>query len=187
MKGKSSLTVWLLVPAVVAIFALSLIALPSAQQKKPQQPKGAPIYIPDEVKNVMLAGMASRQPRVDIPFTITQNIFLPAREGLHSIFFLKIKNADLGFHSVSQEQPVKKDESGAQETQAQPPSGGQLQASFNMFLMFNVFEGDKFKTIREVYVPCNLVEDASLINLDKEDYYTFGYPLLAGHYLLSVA
>lgn len=187
MKGKSSLTLWLLVPAVVVIFALSLVALPSTQRQKPQQPKGAPIYIPDEVKKVMLAGMASRQPQVDIPFTITQNIFLPAREGLHSIFFLKIKNADLGFHPITQEQPVKKDESGAQETQVQPASGGQLQASFNMFLMFNVLEGDQYKTVREVYVPCNLVEDASAINLEEEDYYTFGYPLLAGHYLLSVA
>ncbi len=187
MKDKSSLTLWLLVPAVVAIFTLSLMALPFPQRQKPQQPKGSPIFIPDEVKSVMLAGMASREPRVDIPFTITQNIFLPAQEGLHSIFFLKIKNADLGFHPIGQEQPVKKDEPSAQEPQVQPASGGQLQASFNMFLMFNVLEGDKYKTVREVYVPCNIIEDASAINLEEEDYYTFGYPLLAGHYLLSVA
>jgi len=187
MKGKSSLTLWLFVPVMVALFALSLVALPSLQRQKPQQPKGTPIYIPDEVKKVMLAGMASREPRLDIPFTITHNIFLPAQQGLHSVFFLKIKNADLGFHPMGQEQPERKEGSGAQETQSQTPSGPQLQASFNMFLMFNLLEGDSYKTVREVYVPCNLVEDASAINLEGEDYYTFGYPLLAGRYLLSVA
>lgn len=187
MKGKSSLALWLLIQAVVAIFALSLIALPSTQRQKPQQPKGGPIYIPDEVKKVMLTGMANRQPRLDIPFTITQNIFLPAVEGLYSIFFLKIKNADLGFHPISQEQLLNKNDSGPQESQIQAASGSRLQASFNMFLMFNILEGDRQKTVREVYVPCNIVEDASAINLEEENYYTFGYPLFAGHYLLSVA
>ncbi|MCX7973817.1 MAG: hypothetical protein N3B16_04870 [Candidatus Aminicenantes bacterium] len=187
MKSKSPLTLRLLVVAILVLFPLSLVASPSLQKQKPQQPKGAPIFIPNEVKSVMLAGMTNREPRLDIPFTVVQNIFLPAREGLHSIFLLKIKNADLGYRPISQEQGVKKEEAGVQETQVQPLSSNQLQASFNMFLMFNVLEGNSYKTIREVYVPCNLIEDAATIDLEKEDYYFFGYPLLAGNYLLSVA
>lgn len=187
MKGKSPLTLGLLATVTLTIFTLSLLASPLGQKQKPQQPKGTPIYIPEEVKSVMLAGMANRQPRLDIPFTIDQNIFLPAREGLHSIFLLKIKNADLGFHPVTADQTIKKEETTAQESQTASPSSNQLQASFNMFLMFNLVEGDKYKTVREVYVPCNLIEDAASLDLDKEDYYFFGYPLLAGHYLLSVA
>jgi hypothetical protein len=147
MKGKSSLALWLLVPAMVALFALSLVALPSMQRQKPQQPKGAPIYIPEEVKKVMLAGMASREPRLDIPFTIADNIFLPAREGLHSIFFLKIKNADLGYHPVGQEQPVKKEGVVAQESQSQTPSAPRK-------LPPSIW---KEKTIIPLAIPCSPV------------------------------
>jgi len=189
MKIKPLLTPWLLVLVVIAVLAATLSASPYLQRQKnqPQQPKGAPIYIPDEVKKVMLEGMAARQPRLDIPFTVDHNLYLPARDGLHSIFFLKIRNADLGYHPAGSASPVKKEEAASQETQPQAAAGPQLQATFNVFLMFNVLEGDKPKLWREVYIPCNLLVDEASLNLDKEDYYTFGYPLPAGHYLLGIA
>ncbi len=189
MKVKPLMTLRLLGVITLLLMAMSLLAspLPQRQKSQPQQQKGAPIYIPDEVKSVMLQGLPSRQPRLDIPFSITQNLFLPARDGLHSIFFLKIKNADLGFIPVAQGEPAKKQEGTAEQAQVQPASGQMLHASFNIFLMFNIMEGDQNKIYREIYVPCHLQLDPASVDLEKEDYYTLGIPLPKGHYVLALA
>lgn len=188
MKIKPLSTPWLLV-AVLLVFCSGLIASPDLQRQKnqPQPQKGTPIYIPDEVKSVMLEGMPARQARLDIPFTISHNLFLPAQSGFHTVFFLKIKNAELDYHPAAPEKTEAKNNLSSQETQAQPAAGPQLQAAFNVFLMFNLLEGGRSKTFREVYIPCNITVPQEAFDAEKEDYYTFGYPLPAGQYLLGVA
>lgn len=188
MKIKPPFVPWLLV-AILLVFSAGLFASPDLQRQKnqPQPQKGTPIYIPNEVKTVMLQGMPERQARLDIPFTVTHNIFLPAQSGFHTVFFLKIKNAELDYHPAVAEKKEAKNESNPQETQAQPSSESQLQATFNVFLMFNILEAGQTKTLREVYIPCNIMVPQGALDPEKEDYYTFGYPLAAGNYLLAVA
>lgn len=188
MKIKPPSTPWLLM-AILLVFSSGLIASADLQRQKnqPQPQKGTPIYIPNEVKSVMLQGMPERQARLDIPFTVTHNLFLPAQSGFHTVFFLKIKNGELGYHPAAAEKTEGKNEPKPQETQAQPATGPQLQATFNVFLMFNVLEGGQTKTLREVYIPCNIMVAQEGFDPEKEDYYTFGYPLPAGNYLLAVA
>jgi hypothetical protein len=97
-----------IVSGLVAGFLFSLLAAPifagpgglQAQDKQDKkEAKKAPVkvYIPKEVRDVMLAGLQTRQTRQDIPFTVFKSTFLPAQANYYIFLFLKMKNADLGY------------------------------------------------------------------------------------------
>jgi len=96
----------LIIPLVMAAFIVCLIVpLLSAAAQRPQdkskQAKSEErIFIPKEIKAVLEEGLLTKQGRRDIPVSIFYNLFLPARENLHAIIFLKIKNSGLGFSPV---------------------------------------------------------------------------------------
>ena len=184
----------LIIPLITAIFIVCLfipLLSPAAQrpQAKDKQAKTEErIFIPKEIKAILEEGLPTKQGRQDIPVSIFYNLFLPARENLHVIFFLKIKNSGLGFSPVGTAVAPKTGKiSGPalQETVAQEPV--QLQASFNVFLEFNLLEKGEPKSFREVYVPSSAQVQSDTFDPEKEETYALGYPLPPGQYVLALA
>jgi hypothetical protein len=172
--------------------------------KQPVPPPPPPkVYIPQPVKAVMEEGLITREARQDIPFTIFRNYFFPAAQNLHAVFLFKVKNVDLGFAPFTPPAPPipPADVPKAQETktadqaappppadQAVPPQSALLQAKLNVFLQFHLMEnGAPGTLVREVYVPVALQEDPATYNPDQEQWYSTGYPLAPGKYILSMA
>lgn len=191
----------LITPLFLLVFGLSVLvplspAAPQQQKDKKAKPEAQQeekIFIPKDVKTALQAGLASRQGRQDIPYTIFRHLYLPARENFHIVFFLKIKNADLGFVPVGtvtqQPQKAKEEkekEEEAQVPEAQPPS--ELQANFNIFLQFNLIgEGGTSQILKEVFVPANFRVESPVYDPEKEETYMIGYPLPPGKYILAMA
>jgi hypothetical protein len=163
---------------ILAGFVLGLAVVPAAaQQAKPEakQPP-AKTYIPKEVKDVLGQNLDARQARQDIPFTVFKHIYLPARDASYIYVFYKMKNADLGFVPTPMVPGAAAD------------APAKLKAMFDVFLQFHQMEGGKpAKVIKEVYVPVTLEKDSTGYNPDAEEWYTVGYPLMPGPYLLATA
>jgi len=186
-----------IIPVLIAGFLFSLLAPPGAANQKDKDKNKQPakpeekIFIPKEVKAVLQEGLAARQGRQDIPVDIFHSLFLPARENFQIIFFMKIKNSALGYTSLSAtppegQKPKEKAEQVPEAPPAQPAS--LLEAKFNVFLQFNRFEeGGEPQVAREVYVPARIQVEQASFDPEKEDMYSFGYPLPSGRYLLALA
>ena len=151
------------------------------------------VYIPPQVKILMQDGMATRQGRRDIPFTVFKNFVFPAAQNLHAVFLFKAKNSDLGYvpappspPTPTAQAPAQGDQ--AQAGQAQAPAAAPLQAKVMVFLQFLQMEnGVPTKTVREIYVPALLQADSATYDPEAEEWYSTGYPLPAGNYLLAMA
>lgn len=166
-----------MVLTLIVVFALVsnfAQAEPQKKDKKDQkkEEKG-PIYIPQEIKILIQQGLANREPRVDVPFTVVPNLFLPARENIHAIFYFKAKNADLLFTPLSP-QPA---------AQAATTEGTGTKTEFHVFVQFNRLEDSKVVPFKETYIPVKLEVE----NPEAESLFSFGYPLPAGKYLLALA
>jgi len=139
------------------------------------------VTIPEQVKAVFQEGMQTREARSDIPFQITQRLYLPAQQNLHVIFFFYAKNVDLGFVP-----PAAVTEEVTQEEQQ--AAEAKLVARNYVFIQFNKLENDvPGELVKELYIPLNLEVDATSYDPEKEEMYTTGYPLPPGNYLLSMA
>lgn len=176
------------VPVLCAamLFCLSAGSGSAAQQAKQQ--KQGQVFIPKEVQADIQEGLASRQGRQDIPVGIFHSLYLPARENFHTVFFMKIKNADLGFAPVAAA-PAEPgtDQRGPQDVVAQEAQG-ELRAEFNVFLQFNRLDKNGVPEVfREAYVPTTLQVPAAGYEAEKEEVYSIGYPLPSGDYVVAVA
>lgn len=176
-----------IIPVILAGFILSTIsmhasALPINKQEKKGQ-ESEIVIIPDKVKAIFKEGVSTRQARLDIPFSIIWNIFLPARQNMHSVFYFKVKNADLGFIPVPQAQEAVETK---KEEKAKTPA--LYQTSGHVFLQFNRLENNTVQEVaREVYIPLNLQAEGKSYDPEKEEFYSTGYPLPPGDYLLAMA
>jgi len=176
----------LLLGFIVSLFlATNLAAL--TKTGKPQENK--PVRIPREVKSVFEEGIITREARLDIPFTITNHFYLPARENMHSIFFFKVKNADLGFSPVA---PAPAPPEKTEEEKEAPPETEivptKLQCNSHIFLQVNRLEKNKpGELVSEIYIPVNFQTVSSSFEPDKEELYTTAYPFPPGNYILSMA
>jgi len=175
--------------AAVLIVAFVLVAIGtnglSAQDKGKAQPEQQKVFIPKQVKAVLQEGLLTRQGRQDIPFSFSRHLYLPARDSLHNIIYFKVKNADLGYAPAAVVAPA------APVTPEQPQPAAQLeqlQAKFNVFLWFSTLTEDgMLQTVKEVYIPVTIDTPAAGYDPEKEEAYSFGYPLPAGRFLLAMA
>jgi hypothetical protein len=188
MRAKGIIVPVLLIALVLGLTA-NLSATAQEKDKKKEQTKPAEkIFIPKEVKAIIQEGLTARKGRQDIPFEISQSLYLPARENFHIVFLMNLKNSDLGFAPVTAAPAEPKAEKkGPQQTPA-PETPQNLQANFNVFLEFNKLDEAGVPTVfKEVYVPANIQVPAAGYDPEKVEVYSVGYPLPFGHYLLGVA
>jgi len=146
-----------------------------------QEEQRTTVIIPPQVKTVFQEGTPSREARLDIPFQVTNNLFLPAgQQNLHAIIIFKIKNVDLGFAPPAVIPEV--------EVQEEQPAPANLISESYVFLQFNKLENDgPGELVKEVYIPMRVEEDSASYDPEQEGMYTTGYPLPPGSYLLSMA
>ncbi len=182
------------IPVLLAgVVMLSLLPVKAiAQKDKPQKPgKEQVVFIPKEIKEILQEGLASRQGRQDFPITIFHSLFLPAQQNFHSVFFLNIKNSALNYAALGEAVPGKEKPDEKAESAPEVPPGqgvGMLEAKFNVFLQFNRLEENaEPQVFKEVYVPASIQVEEAGFDPEKEDIYTFGYPLPSGRYLLAMA
>jgi hypothetical protein len=160
-----------------------------AQKKEPQQRA----TIPPEVKSVLNEGIETRQVRSDIPFSIVKNFYLPdfpSRQNLHSIFLFKVKNADLGFTSISPalKSPKKKEEKEQIFVRESESAPEMLRAVCHIFLQFNRLDNNvPGEVVKEVYLPTRFQVTSDSYEPDKEELYSTRNLLPPGNYLLSMA
>lgn len=161
---------------------IGTLSLPSlnAQVQDPSQvvEELAREFIPAAVLSVLKSGLETRTPNPAIPFDIFKYLYLPAQQNMHGIFFFKAKNADLGFEGVSQAAGEE------QEVSAFESTPTQLVSRNNIFVYFKQLEGDYEK---QIYIPFNQKADGMTYEAEKEVYYSFGYPLPPGDYVLAMA
>jgi hypothetical protein len=166
--------------ATVLIAGLMLCAF-SVPLSFAQEEQRTTVIIPPQVKTVFEEGMQTQEARADIPFQITNNIYLPAgQQNLHAVIFFKAKNSDLGFAP-----PAVVPQAEVQEEQAAPAN---LIAQNYVFLQFNKLETQTpGELVKEVYIPMEVEKESASYNPEQDGTYTTGYPLPPGNYLLSMA
>jgi hypothetical protein len=177
----------IVVPVLFIALSVSLmIGLGFTTQKTKQEEK---VFIPKELKADIQEGLSSRQGRQDIQVKFFESLYFPARDNsFHSVFFLKIKNSDLGYAPVAAAPAeMKAGQKGPQESPAQE-GPAQLEASFNVFLQFNRLDKNGVPEIfREAYVPAKITVPSAGFEAEKEDIYSVGYPLPAGDFVVAIA
>jgi hypothetical protein len=192
----------IVIPALIAVFVLSLIIVPAesgpaqAQDaKKADQKQPEKIRIPKVVKDVITQGLPTRQGRQDIPLTVFNNYFFPTpvRENMIMIFFFRAKNADLGYAPapVPPAAPAAapaKDQAAPAPAPAAPAAPAPLQAQLHVFMEFHKLEnGAAGPVALEVYVPATLTEDPATYDPEKADWYSVWSILPGGEYVLALA
>lgn len=197
-------------PAIIVVLlpflSASFLKAASARQDKPAEKSQREtkseerIFIPKEVKAVIQEGLASRQGRRDIPFSLFKYFYFPARENLHAVFIFKAKNADLGFAPAAAPQAPQAPAGGTQkpgQDQAppapepaapEPAASSLLQAKIHVFLQFHQLQnGSPVKVVKEVYIPVVLEADAASYDPEKVEWFSTAFPFPPGDYLLAMA
>lgn len=179
MNFKKFLAVSLTLITIFMLTANFIQAEPQKKDKKDQQKEErTPIYIPPEVKVLITQGINGRIARVDIPFNIIPNLFLPAKNNIYGVFYFKAKNGDLLFTPATPP-PAKQTEN------TQAPS--EIKTEFHVFAQFNKIDNNKTSVFKETYIPVELKWDASTFDPEAESLFSFSYPLPAGKYVLALA
>lgn len=163
-------------PRMIAVCLALLTAMTfSAQaaagiQGKKQPPKPpAKTMMPKEVAALIQEGLATRQGRQDIPFTLFKKLILPAQNNnLYPVFFFKAKNGDLGY--------------------APSASGsGEMETTLNAFFQF--FQHDPTGALKPFWAgnPRTILTTAGEgYDPEGEDWYSFGLAMPAGTYTLAM-
>jgi hypothetical protein len=168
----------LFIAVLILGFFLSAFSAPLSFSQEEQR---TAVIIPPQIQAAFQEGASSREARLDIPFQITNSMFLPAgQQNLHAIIIFKIKNVDLGFAPPAVVPEV--------EVQDEQPAPANLVADNYVFLQFNKLENDTpGELVKEVYIPMHVEKESASYDPEQEGTYTTGYPLPPGSYFLSFA
>ncbi|HVP89775.1 MAG TPA: hypothetical protein VMS75_01030 [Terriglobales bacterium] len=167
---------------LVAVLALSLFAgfAQSTPPQKQEPAKPAPKQpqkeiLPKEIKAIIQEGLANKQGRQDIPFTIFKTLTFPVGGGMHVVVLFKAKNADLGYAA-----PV------ASGKNQQAPAG-LLEAHLAVALQdFQPDAAGVQKAVREAGFAATLQMDGAGYDPNKEEWYSIGYPVPYGKYTMAL-
>jgi len=179
--------------ALSLIFFLSLISLPGLAAPGQAQKQPEKVRIPKEIKEMLAQGLATRQGRQDIPFTIFKNYFFPTQVpgNMSTIFFFRAKNADLGYMPAPAAPAAAQPQAQAQAQQPPvqtPAAPAQVQALLHGFLEFHAVQnGQPGPVAGEIYIATKLTEDAGTYNPDLENWYSAWAILPGGQYILAMA
>jgi hypothetical protein len=189
MKFPKIIVIGLALVFTTTLFAASNQTPPAKQKEAKSQETKQPerIRIPKEIKAIMQEGLATREGRQDIPFKIFKTYEFPVQGGLHIIFCFKAKNTDLGFAAPTPAPPP----AGKPQAQQAPPAApaaGTLEANLNIYYQFLQTDATgTTKIFKEGHIPFSFQEESSSYDPDKEEWYSFGYPLPSGKYTLAMA
>jgi hypothetical protein len=179
----------IIVTALVLVFALSLftVAAPASmnnqEPKKPEPKQQQKENLPKEVKAIIQEGLATRQGRQDIPFTIFKSMYFPAPGGMHTVIFFKAKNGDLGYAAPLPASAPPKN----QAAQPAAPAAGTLEARLAMaFEFYQTDETGAQKVSRYANFPVTLQTDAAGYDPNKEEWYSLGFGLPCGKYTVAM-
>ncbi|MCJ7579465.1 MAG: hypothetical protein MUP98_02905 [Candidatus Aminicenantes bacterium] len=161
------------------IFGTLSISSLNAQVQDPSQVVEALAreFIPSQILSILKSGLDTRTANTGIPFDIFKSLYLPAaQQYMHGVFFFKCKNSDLDFQGAAK--PA------AEEVSAFESTPTQLISRNNIYLYFKQLDGDYEK---QTQVPFNQKADGLTFTPEEEVYYSIGYPLPPGDYVLAMA
>lgn len=172
------------------VFALSLFTVfAQATPQKPQEPKKPETkpaqreIIPKEIKAIMQEGLATRQGRQDIPFTIFKSLVFPVQGGMHAVIFFRAKNSDLGYAAPAPAAPAPKNQS----AQPAPPAAGMLEARLALALEFLQPDATgALKSYKDASFAVNLQTESAGYDPNKEEWYSLGFGLPYGKYTAAM-
>jgi hypothetical protein len=183
-QGGKMRTPRIVVIGLVLVFSLGLFTAfaQDARRQDAKQPQRE--VIPKEIKAIIQEGLATRQGRQDIPFTIFKYLAFPVKGGMHTVLFFKAKNADLGYAA-----PVPAAGQAKQDAQAQPaaPAAGGLEARLGLALEFlQADETGALKVARDSSFPVIFQTDGAGYDPAKEEWYALGFGLPCGKYTVAM-
>jgi hypothetical protein len=169
MKASRTIATGLALIVVVGILAVSAQA--AGIQNKKQEAKPAPkaSSMPKEIAAIIQEGLATRQGRQDIPFTVFDTLILPAQgQNLYPVFFFKARNGDLGY--------------------APSTTGtGEMETTLNAFFQFfQEAEGGTLAPKIAGRAACVLKTEGAGYSAENEDWYSFGLAMAPGKYTLAL-
>jgi hypothetical protein len=171
----------IVVIGLVLVFSLGLFTAFAQEAKRPEARQPQREVIPKEIKAIMQEGLATRQGRQEIPFTIFKYLTFPVRGGMHAVIFFKAKNADLGFAA-----PVPAANQ-AKQAQTPAPATGTLEARLGLALEFlQPDETGTLKVSRDMTFPVTLQTESAGYDPAKEETYTMGFGLPYGKYTVAM-
>jgi hypothetical protein len=145
-----------------------------------QQTEEEAVKIPKEVESVMEANLPTREPRLDIPLSYAKTLYFPYQDNYYTVFFLKIKNQDLGYVAPFFEEKKK-------ETKQEAKQEEQI-LSCNADFFFRIYslekDGQPIDIYKEIYLPYADQVSSNDYNPEGENVYSFGTIFPPGRYLL---
>jgi hypothetical protein len=178
------------VAGLILIFALSSSmvfaqATPGKTQepKKPEPKQPQKEILPKEIKAILLEGLATRQGRNDIPFTIFKSLYFPAPDGMYSVIFFRAKNSDLGYATPLPASPPPK----SQQAKTPAPATGMLEARLALAIEFFVTdETGAQKVARQVAGSVAVQTEAATYDPNKEEWYSVDVGMPYGKYTVAL-
>lgn len=131
---------------------------------------GEKVSIAPEVAKIFNEDVQTGRIRNDIPLKFIRTIFLPGQNSnFYAVSLFQIKNADLGFSSLSEESSV-------------------LRTRMNFFIRIYTLENGKAKDISsELYISYRTRESKYEYDPEEENIYSFGYLLPPGNFRMALA
>jgi len=169
MKTLRTIAAGLALLSVISMTSVYAQTASGTQGKGQEVKPPAKASMPKEVAAIIQEGLATRQGRQDIPFSIFKQLVLPAQGGnLYPIFCFKAKNGDLGY--------------------APSASGsGEMETTLNVFFQF--FQAGEAMPVKPMFGGKSLAvlkSDGTGYDPEKEDWYSFGLAMPAGQYSLAM-
>jgi len=151
-----------------------------------QQTQEEAVKIPKEVESAMEANLSTREPRLDIPLSYVKTLYFPYQENYYTVFFMKIKNQDLGYTAPFFEE--KKKESKQEAKQEEQIQEEERILSCNADFFFRIYslkkDGQLKDMHKEIYLPYADQVSSKDYNPEEENAYSFGTIFPPGRYLL---
>jgi hypothetical protein len=169
MRISRTIAIGIALLSVIGMFSVSGQAASGIQGKGQEVKPPAKASMPKEVAALIQEGLATRQGRQDIPFSIFKQLVLPAQAGnLYPVFFFKAKNGDLGYVPSAS-------------------GSGEMETTLNVFFQF--FQASEAAPIKPLFGGKSLAvlkSDGAGYDREKEDWYSFGLALPAGKYTMAM-
>jgi len=169
MKTLRTIAAGLALLSVISMLSVSAQAASGTQGKGQEVKPPAKASMPKEVAAIIQEGLATRQGRQDIPFSIFKQLVLPAQGGnLYPVFCFKAKNGDLGYVPSAS-------------------GSGEMETTINVFFQF--YQSGEAIPLKPLFGGKSLAvlkSDGAGYDPEKEDWYSFGLAMPAGKYTLAM-